>query len=275
MKEKKNEMSQFDLTPLQIVAELDKYIVGQDQAKRIVAIALRNRMRRRRLAEAMRQEVTPKNIILIGPTGVGKTEIARRLAALVKAPFVKVEASKYTEVGYVGRDVESMIRDLVSQALNLVREEKFSKVRAKAEEIVNERLVNLLVPVPGKRKPMDAEGEAARKHLHAEAREKVKRQLKANELEDEMVEFETKEQPTMPMVEIFSGANMDELGMNIQDMMQNLMPGGQPGQPRSRRIKVAQARRQMVQEELSKMVDMSEVKSEAVRRVEEMGIVFY
>ena len=274
MKEKKNEMSQFDLTPLQIVAELDKYIVGQDQAKRIVAIALRNRMRRRRLAEAMRQEVTPKNIILIGPTGVGKTEIARRLAALVKAPFVKVEASKYTEVGYVGRDVESMIRDLVSQALNLVREEKFSKVRAKAEEIVNERLVNLLVPVPGKRKPMDAEGEAARKHLHAEAREKVKRQLKANELEDEMVEFETKEQPTMPMVEIFSGANMDELGMNIQDMMQNLMPGGQPGQPRSRRIKVAQARRQMVQEELSKMVDMSEVKSEAVRRVEEMGIVF-
>ncbi|MBN1595964.1 ATP-dependent protease ATPase subunit HslU [candidate division FCPU426 bacterium] len=268
---------EWELTPREIVTELNKYIVGQEQAKRIVAIALRNRMRRRRLAENMRQEITPKNIILIGPTGVGKTEIARRLASLVRAPFIKVEASKYTEVGYVGRDVESMIRDLVQHAVNLVREEKFALVRAKAEELANERLLDLLVPAAGRHKrrtdsAADPAGEAQQRDLlHAEAKEKVRAQLRAGELEEMTVEFEAKEQP-MPMVEIFSGTNMEELGMNIQEMMQNVLPGA--GHSRQRRVKVAEARRQIIQEELNKMVDMAEIKSEAVKRTEEMGIVF-
>jgi ATP-dependent HslUV protease ATP-binding subunit HslU len=276
-KELKDE-SGWELTPKQIVEELDKYIIGQAQAKRIVAIALRNRMRRRRLAESMREEVTPKNIILIGPTGVGKTEIARRLAALVRAPFVKVEASKYTEVGYVGRDVESMIRDLAHQAVNLVREERFNQVRDKAEAQATERLVSMLVPPLGKRPRSEStasdqeEKPEAQDKLHREACEKVRTQLLAGELDEETVEFEAKEQP-MPMVEILSGANMEELGMNIQDMMQNIMPGS-GGSGRQRRIKVSEARRQIVQEELNKMVDMAEIKSEAIKRVEEMGIVF-
>ncbi len=269
--------TKIDLTPREIVAELDKYIVGQSQAKRIVAIALRNRLRRRRLKEQMREEVTPKNIILIGPTGVGKTEVARRLAALVRAPFIKVEASKYTEVGYVGRDVESMIRDLTQQSHNMVREERFAAVRDKAEETAIERLIELLVPPLSKRKgapgpvlPAPEEPEARLQH-HQNAREKVRAQLQAGELEDELVEYETKENP-LPMVEVFAGSNMEEIGMNLQDMLQNVMPGG--GQSRRRRIKVSEARRQIIQEELNRMVDMGEIKSEAVKRVEEMGIVF-
>lgn len=261
-----------DLTPRQIVAELDKYIVGQHQAKRIVAIALRNRLRRRRLSADMRDEVTPKNILLIGPTGVGKTEIARRLAAMVQAPFIKVEASKYTEVGYVGRDVESMIRDLAHQAVNLVREERYAKVRPRAEELAVERLLDLLVPPLGKRRDAAPEEAEARSQRHREAREKVRAELKAGLLEEETVEWESKETP-MPMVEVFSGGNMEEIGMNLQDMLQNVLPGGM-GQSRRRRIKVAEARRLLVQEELGRLVDMAEIKAEAVRRVEEMGIVF-
>ncbi len=261
-----------DLTPRQIVAELDKYIVGQHQAKRIVAIALRNRLRRRRLSADMRDEVTPKNILLIGPTGVGKTEIARRLAAMVQAPFIKVEASKYTEVGYVGRDVESMIRDLAHQAVNLVREERYAKVRPRAEELALERLLDLLVPPLGKRRDAAPEEAEARSLRHREAREKVRAELKAGLLEEETVEWESKETP-MPMVEVFSGGNMEEIGMNLQDMLQNVLPGGM-GQSRRRRIKVAEARRLLVQEELGRLVDMAEIKAEAVRRVEEMGIVF-
>jgi len=268
---------EFDLTPGQIVRELDRYIVGQAQAKRIVAIALRNRLRRRRLAESLREEVTPKNIILIGPTGVGKTEIARRLAALVRAPFIKVEASRYTEGGYVGRDVESIIRDLVHQAVNMVREERFAAVREKAEENAQERLVELLVPSLPRRRGGAAAAEAtedpeARRQRHQEARAKVREQLKAGELEDETVEFESKEPSAMPMVEVFSGGNLEELGMSLQDMLQNMMPGG--AQPKQRRIKISEARRLIIQEELNRMVDMSEIKAEAVKRVEEMGIVF-
>jgi ATP-dependent HslUV protease ATP-binding subunit HslU len=265
-------LAEPDLTPRQIVAELDKYIVGQHQAKRIVAIALRNRLRRRRLSDAMRDEVTPKNILLIGPTGVGKTEIARRLASLVQAPFIKVEASKYTEVGYVGRDVESMIRDLAHQAINLVREERYAKVRPRAEELAVERLLDLLVPPLGKRRDAAPEEAEARAHRHREAQEKVRAELKAGLLEDETVEWESKETP-MPMVEVFSGGNMEEIGMNLQDMLQNVMPGGM-GQSRRRRIKVAEARRLLVQEELGRLVDMAEIKAEAIRRVEEIGIVF-
>lgn len=261
-----------DLTPRQIVAELDKYIVGQHQAKRIVAIALRNRLRRRRLSADMRDEVTPKNILLIGPTGVGKTEIARRLAAMVQAPFIKVEASKYTEVGYVGRDVESMIRDLAHQAVNLVREERYEKVRPRAEEAAAERLLDLLIPPLGKRRDAAPDEAEARAQRHREARDKVRAELKAGLLEEETVEWESKETP-MPMVEVFSGGNMEEIGMNLQDMLQNVMPGGM-GQSRRRRIKVAEARRLLVQEELGRLVDMAEIKTEAVRRVEEMGIVF-
>jgi ATP-dependent HslUV protease ATP-binding subunit HslU len=268
---------EFELTPRQITAELDKYIVGQAEAKRVVAVALRNRLRRRLLPEALRDEVTPKNILLIGPTGVGKTEIARRLAALVKAPFIKVEASKYTEVGYVGRDVESMIRDLVNQALNMVREERFALVREKAEEAALERLVDIMLPPLSRKRigvattPEQAAENEQKRTKHLEARAKVRQQLKDLELEEEMVELESKEGP-MPMVEIFSGANLEEVGMNLQDMIQNIVPGS--GQSRQRRVKVAEARRILVSEELNRLVDMAEIKAEAVRRVEEMGIVF-
>ncbi|NTV53705.1 MAG: ATP-dependent protease ATPase subunit HslU [Candidatus Firestonebacteria bacterium] len=268
---------EFELTPRQIVVELDKYIVGQGEAKRVVAVALRNRLRRRLLSENLRDEVTPKNILLIGPTGVGKTEIARRLAALVKAPFIKVEASKYTEVGYVGRDVESMIRDLVNQALNLVREERFALVKEKAEEAALERLLDIFLPPLGRKRnsPVPSPEQAAeneqRRVKHQEARAKVRRQLQDKELEDEMVELESKDGP-MPMVEIFSGANLEEVGMNLQDMIQNIVPGA--GQSRQRRVKVSEARRVLIQEELNRLVDMGEIKAEAVRRVEEMGIVF-
>jgi ATP-dependent HslUV protease ATP-binding subunit HslU len=268
---------EFELTPKQITAELDKYIVGQAEAKRVVAVALRNRLRRRLLPENLRDEVTPKNILLIGPTGVGKTEIARRLAALVKAPFIKVEASKYTEVGYVGRDVESMIRDLVNQSLNMVREERFALVREKAEAAVQERLVDIFLPPLSRKRnssassPEQAAENEERRSKHQEARAKVRQQLLEKELEEEMVELDSKEGP-MPMVEIFSGANLEEVGMNLQDMIQNMAPG--VGTSRQRRVKVSEARRILVSEELNRLVDMAEIKAEAVRRVEEMGIVF-
>ena len=203
-------------TPREIVSELDKFIVGQKNAKRAVAIALRNRWRRQQVSEGLRDEIMPKNIIMIGPTGVGKTEIARRLAKLAQAPFLKVEASKYTEVGYVGRDVESMIRDLTDLAVNMVKAEESRKVQRKAEEMAEERLLDLLLPSSGRGSKKDPDDSEA-------TREKLKKLLKAGKLNDRYVEVETVDR-NVPMVEIFSASGLEEMDINIKDMFGNLFP---------------------------------------------------
>jgi ATP-dependent HslUV protease ATP-binding subunit HslU len=253
------------MTPRQIVAELDKYIIGQHAAKRAVAIALRNRWRRQRLPAALRDEVAPKNIIMIGPTGVGKTEIARRLARLAEAPFIKVEASKYTEVGYVGRDVESMIRDLVELAVNMVRGEKTRTVEARAQEMAEERLLDLLLP-PARSGGFGAahEGGAAQ-----ETREKLRARLRDGALDDRTVEIEVA-QRSLPMIDLMGGHGMEEIQDNLKDMLGNLLPQ----RTRRRKVKVHEARRLLTQEEADKLVDKEEVTGEAVSRVENSGIVF-
>src|SRR5512142_1745223 len=213
-----------ELTPREIVSELDKYVVGQNAAKRAVAIALRNRMRRQKLTPELAEEVIPKNIIMIGPTGVGKTEIARRLAKLANSPFLKVEASKFTEVGYVGRDVESMVRDLVEIAIDMVREERVDEVRAKAERNAEERLLDLLLPpspVPAIEE--DADSAAAREHARA-TRAKLREQLKNGLLDDRTVEIDVNER-SFPSLEIIAGSSVEEVGINIKDMMPGLFPG--------------------------------------------------
>jgi ATP-dependent HslUV protease ATP-binding subunit HslU len=256
------------LTPAQIVAELDRYIVGQERAKRAVAIALRNRWRRQNLPAELRDEVAPKNIIMIGPTGVGKTEIARRLAKLAQAPFIKVEASKYTEVGYVGRDVESMIRELTELAVNMVKAEMAAAVRDKAEELAEDRLLDLLLPrgrEPFSSESLEEVGVSAREAT----RDKLRTQLRSGRLDDRMVELETQQQ-SMPMVEVFSGQGMEEMGINLRDMLSNILPT----RTKRRRLRVGEARRLLVQEEAQKLVDHDEAVSQAVRRVENSGIVF-
>ncbi|ACX51725.1 heat shock protein HslVU, ATPase subunit HslU [Ammonifex degensii KC4] len=272
-----------DLTPRQIVAELDKYIVGQEEAKRAVAIALRNRYRRSLLPPELRDEVMPKNILMIGPTGVGKTEIARRLARLVRAPFVKVEATKFTEIGYVGRDVEAMVRDLVETAVRMVKQEKMAAVEDKAQELAIERLVEILVPAPAApaRNPLEllfgysrpAEGMGAEERRAAEElayrRQVVRERLLRGELEDEYVEIEVEDRST-PFLEIFSAAGVEEMGINLQDFMGNLFP---PRKKR-RRVKVKEARRYLAQQEAAKLIDMEEVTAEAIKRAEEHGIIF-
>ncbi len=254
-----------DLTPRQIVAELDKYIVGQDEAKRAVAIAIRNRWRRQQLQGELRDEVAPANIIMIGTTGVGKTEIARRLAGLVSAPFLKVEASKYTEVGYVGRDVESMIRELAEMAHAMVRAEAAEVVYQTAAERAEEQLLDLLVP------PVDW-GPDSEETERAERREKVRRtfreKLVAGKLEDKMVEITTEER--LVPVHIMSNIGMEQMDLDLQNMFEKILPKGS----RSRRVTVAEARRILIQEEAEKLIDREAVMRDAVERVENSGIVF-
>ena len=255
------------LTPRQIVGELDKYVVGQGRAKRAVAIALRNRMRRQKLPPDLAEEVAPKNILMIGPTGVGKTEIARRLARLAQSPFIKVEASKFTEVGYVGRDVESMVRDLVELAVDMVREERIVEVREKARDNAEERLLDLLLP-PVQPSGPQPDPEGAR-DLAQRTREKIREQLHAGRLDSRVVEVDVRDRST-PSFEIMTGSSIEEIGVNMKDMLPNLFQG----RTRTRRMKVPEALEYLVQEEEQKLVDMESVGRAAVTRVEQAGIIF-
>ena len=268
-------------TPREIVAELDKYVVGQEQAKRAVALALRNRWRSRQLDEAMRDDVIPKNILMIGSTGVGKTEIARRLAKLVKAPFVKIEATKFTEVGYVGRDVESIVRELAETAVRMVRKERMEAVREKAEQLAEERILDAFVP---ETKPstnplgrlFGAADSMASKVAEEESEPKYKagrawckKRLDAGELEDELIEVEVEEQGR-PMVGMFAGSSLESMGGDLQDMISGLMPK----KHKRRKVAVKEARKIFAQEEAAKLVDMDEVSAEAIQAAERSGIVF-
>ncbi|MBI4160957.1 MAG: AAA family ATPase, partial [Acidobacteria bacterium] len=259
------------LAPRQIVAELDRYIIGQAAAKRAVAIALRNRTRRLRLPPEMAEEVAPKNINLIGPTGVGKTEIARRLARLANAPFLKVEASKFTEVGYVGRDVESMVRDLVELAVDMIRTERRAEVRSRAARNVEDRLLALLLPSsPGEEAGPEGPGGAPGDQGRPErSREKLRRQLRSGELEDRPVEVPTR-QLSFPSLRVFTNAGMEEMDINLQEFL----PGLGGGPRRLRRMTVGEAREHLLREEEEKLIDPEQAAREAIRRVEQTGILF-
>ncbi|MDM5338063.1 HslU--HslV peptidase ATPase subunit [Fictibacillus enclensis] len=272
------------LTPRQIVEKLDQYIVGQKDAKKAVAVALRNRYRRALLDEKLRDEISPKNILMIGPTGVGKTEIARRLAKLVNAPFIKVEATKFTEVGYVGRDVESMVRDLVETSIRLVKEQRMLEVKDKAEENANKRLVELLVP--GKQKdssyknplemffgsgngPSQTSNDSEEDQSITQQRRQMAHKLAMGELENHLVTVEVEEQ-NHSMMDMFQGAGLDQLGLNMQDMLGGLVPK----KKKKRKLPVSEARKVLTQDEAAKLIDMDEVTSDAVYKTEQTGIIF-
>ncbi|RNA69602.1 ATP-dependent protease ATPase subunit HslU [Alteribacter keqinensis] len=272
-------------TPRQIVEKLDQYIVGQSQAKRSVAVALRNRYRRSKLNEGLRDEITPKNILMIGPTGVGKTEIARRLAKIVGAPFVKVEATKFTEVGYVGRDVESMVRDLVETSIRIEKEQKMAEVKGEAEQSANMRLVELLVPSKKKennyKNPFEMifggnqenqqqpNQDQKEEETIRDKRKRTARQLAMGELEDHVVTVEVEEQQGNFM-DMFQGAGMEQMGMNMQEMLGNMMPK----KKKKRKLTVKDARKVLTEDEAQKLIDMDEVTQEAVTRAEQLGIIF-
>ena len=259
-----------DMTPREIVAELDKYIVGQAAAKRAVAVALRNRVRRQKLPPEIAEDVLPKNILMIGPTGVGKTEIARRLARLAGCPFVKVEASKYTEVGYVGRDVESMVRDLVETSIDMIREEKLDEVADRAEQAAEERVLDLLLPPPPPPAPGTAEGDlAAQREQTQRTRDKLRAQLREGKLDQRMVDLEVRER-AMPSFEIISNQGIEEMDVNLKDMLSGFF--GQ--QKKKRKMSVADAFEYLIQEEENKLLDMEQVTRIAVERAEQMGIIF-
>jgi ATP-dependent HslUV protease ATP-binding subunit HslU len=263
------------LTPSQTVAELDKYIIGQDDAKRAVAIAMRNRWRRQQVEDDLRDEIMPNNIILIGPTGVGKTEIARRLAKLSNAPFIKVEASKFTEVGYVGRDVESMIRDLTDIAVNMVSTEKKEEVQEKADELAEERVLDLLIPPVKKpvttpqttdsEEPAEVNNEALQ---NEKTREWMREKLKKGEMDDKMIEFDAN--APQVGVQVMGPMGMDDMGMNIQEIVSSMMPK----KTKKRKTTIAKARKLISQEEAQKLIDMDAVQGEAIKRVQETGMVF-
>ncbi|NPV82752.1 MAG: ATP-dependent protease ATPase subunit HslU [Candidatus Aminicenantes bacterium] len=259
-----------ELTPQQIVAELDKYIIGQKAAKKAVAIALRNRFRRRKLPPELGDEIAPKNILMIGPTGVGKTEISRRLAKLTSSPFLKIEASRFTEVGYVGRDVESMIRDLVRIAVDMVKQEKIKEIEAKAMANVEEKLLDLLLPgrsLPNRRKEPVAAEEEQKEML--KTRERLRRQLRAGQLDERMVEIEVKEKPAPPF-EFISSNGFEEIGIQIQE----ILPGMFGGKTKKRRVKIKEAREILLEDEEKRLVDMDQVARLAIERVEQSGIIF-
>ncbi|MBM7623530.1 ATP-dependent protease ATPase subunit HslU [Sporohalobacter salinus] len=275
-----------ELTPREIVEKLDKYIVGQQEAKKSVAVALRNRYRRRQLSAELREEIMPKNILMIGPTGVGKTEIARRLAKLAQAPFAKVEVTKFTEVGYVGRDVESIIRDLVQTAIRMVKKERMEEVEDKAEKMAEDRILDKLLPLPESEKnsnPLGAlfgnfnnednndnevEDQEHLKRLK-KRREKLREKLRAGELEDRVIEIEVEENNSQ-MIEVFSGSGVEEMGVNFQDVLGGMFPN----QTKERKTSIKEAREILKQQEAQKLIDMDEVSSEAINRVEESGIIF-
>src|SRR5215470_3003548 len=263
------------LTPREIVLELDKYVIGQGRAKRAVAIALRNRMRRQKLAPEMAEEIAPKNILMIGPTGVGKTEIARRLARLAQSPFVKVEASKFTEVGYVGRDVESMVRDLVELAVDMVRGERLEEVRVKASQNAEERLLDLLLPPPAPRTQESSsggvvvEGSSEVTDSQSRTREKLRQQLREGKLDERMVEIDVRER-NFPSFEILTNQGVEEMDVNIKDMLPNIF--GQ--RTKKRKMKVNEAFEYLIQEEEQRLIDMDQVTRSAIDRVENSGIVF-
>jgi len=255
-----------ELTPREIVAELDKYIIGQEAAKKAVAIALRNRYRRRKLPPDLADEIAPKNILMIGPTGIGKTEISRRLAKLTYSPFLKIEASKFTEVGYVGRDVESMIRDLVRISVEMVKSEKIEEVKEKAHKNVEEKILDILLP-PLKRKTGDLDEGS---HLRfQETREKFRRQLRDGVLDERMVEIDVKEKMASPM-EIFSNAGVEEIGIQIQE----IIPGFLGGKSKRRRMKIKEALEYLLEDEEKRLIDMDQVSRLAVEKVEHSGIIF-